>query len=1362
MLITEAITEAGIRLLGDLIQQALNKGEQTNHSRYTVLELWLTDLVDYNLIAQAVHDAQEQFVQSAGAYSSGHSQFLQLTADLIDCAGTGLDAFLEYLWGAYLFHSPGVAEYLWDLYPEIQREITLKAGRHFPASWDEMVFPMQEFLAYVERNLIAQNPDFEDIFSLQEFLGVVDSLTDPASVTDGRQYFSPLAGQFDTASLTIYLQSCINKIGSIDYRGYPRSKNTAILLKDIYIPVKLVPLTDYAQLKKYTRYQMADYDDPEWYIYQEPLGYRELLDHPGILVHEAVTKHPELLIISEGGGGKTTLLRYLALEYARVNLDALSQPVRQEVPGKNGNSPELPRPVPIYIDLADFVERWDANITLEKFATDSIAHLVQDENIAALLKALLDEGRCMLLLDGLDQVVTDENRRALVSRVSEAAANWRSVGNRIVVTSQLSGYHTAPLLGSFVGYLIQPFDRYQIRSFVYNWRRVLVEGSRPKPAGEKVMRQTYSDAMALAREITSNPRLLATVNTPLLLRLLTGIYQAGMFLPAQPAAVYQLATNVLLSEWQLPRVEGREPSVLEHELIPLLGALAHTVHSLNPSGLISEADLRDMLKRILGEMRPTTGDRHIAAAVDRLISILRNRPGVLVEMETQRFGFIFQGVQEYFAARHIISSYRLAARRIRDDLHNPRWNNVIALAVGYKALTSFEDATELIETAILMRGEGSGEFGRIATSFDSLLKRDLFYAARLLGKGVEVRPERAEWIVSQLMDFWLHGDRGSLGRFTPIFDQARRLLMSLDGTSAGAIALRIAVANLKASSEHVQAYAVDALTFFPSLQDQAQEELVELGTKAPLLARRAAVQALGRMKDLSFEAYFLLMLLTADENEQVSQKSREVLCRSAPIPDDVIQMWMGYLISMDPLKQRLSLRRLPQIGALPPRMIHELLNLMNSRDEEIQQLTVAALAAASNLDEDVLQVICNMLDHADSKLLSGAVGIFARPVDLPAPVVAHLVTWSADPDVRVRRSAVRALAECRNNTHEVLNALLARLDDPADNIRILAIEPLVVKGLNYNPAAHMLRHAAKDAIYQVRQAVARALRHVAEPDDNLQYVLHLLLSDQEVAVREEAIRTIAHMSNPGDMIIDYLIALVDLPDHPITRSAVRSLASLSHLPERALLALVQALDANWEQMGEMIADCLKEHDLSQHIINRLSQMAASNPKGSLPDQYRPPGLRALALDVLGRSLDSAPAFILPTMWEAADHSENMLVRIAAFGALAQAREITSSVAQMLLRALKDPLVEIRCAAAIALGYLVRRQPDPPLQADDMVTIARAIQQMLSEIPACDAWEPGSQLQSQLLRALGWIVPRTRKMRLQLGAQSEDLGRYLDQ
>ncbi|MDJ0732931.1 MAG: NACHT domain-containing protein [Nostocaceae cyanobacterium] len=154
---------------------------------------------------------------------------------------------------------------------------------------------------------------------------------------------------------------------------------------------------------------------------------------PGL---EAVNKNPKLMILGKPGAGKTTFLRYLAI---------------QCISGKFYS-----HLVPVFITLKDFAEAEDKPGLLE--------YISQQFSNSVSLQDVMKHNRTLILLDGLDEVREKDN-----SRILKEIRNFSNQNrdNNFVITCRIAAREYT--FEKFTEVEIADFDDKQIATFASNW-----------------------------------------------------------------------------------------------------------------------------------------------------------------------------------------------------------------------------------------------------------------------------------------------------------------------------------------------------------------------------------------------------------------------------------------------------------------------------------------------------------------------------------------------------------------------------------------------------------------------------------------------------------------------------------------------------------------------------------------------------------------------------------------------------------------------------------------------------------------------------------------------------------------------------
>ncbi len=141
-----------------------------------------------------------------------------------------------------------------------------------------------------------------------------------------------------------------------------------------------------------------------------------------------------------------------------------------DVRDKDGNNYGAAR-VPIYIRIANYADAFTKkhSLSLREFIFDSFGEVDASKDALRLfLEQTLGNGNAIILLDGLDEII-NQNDRAEVGRRIEQFMSGGNVTNLIIVTSRIAGYREAPLAGDLTLLTIRDLERRQVESFLRRW-----------------------------------------------------------------------------------------------------------------------------------------------------------------------------------------------------------------------------------------------------------------------------------------------------------------------------------------------------------------------------------------------------------------------------------------------------------------------------------------------------------------------------------------------------------------------------------------------------------------------------------------------------------------------------------------------------------------------------------------------------------------------------------------------------------------------------------------------------------------------------------------------------------------------------
>lgn len=444
---------------------------------------------------------------------------------------------------------------------------------------------------------------------------------------------------------------------------------------------------------------------------------------------EVLKTAPVSIILGDPGSGKSTLFRYLALVFAQH-----TAPEQLKVDDQR---------LPILVPLAAYDRALRTKtLPLSDFLAQYYAEYHEVPGLAPLFQTALDSGQALVLLDGLDEVVDNNTRVEIANRVQSFITRYAASGNRILITSRIVGYRTAPLPGDHPHYTVADFGMAEIERFTQQWcyaYESYIHG--PTSEAQQSARREHRQLMDAIKGAPGIERLAAN---PLLLTILALIHRQGQSLPRRRVQLYGVYLDTLLEHWSRARQQGLVvgKALDTFDTIPLLGPLALWLQTTKPAGTAQYHDVLREVTRILTARGSQDPDREARS----WLADLREHSGLLVQRGADAWGFLHLTFQEYLAAWGLV---RMPADErwttLRPHLHDPRWNEVIHLTAGILGVIQQNEAavTQFVDT-LLMAG----------SRVENLLHRDLFLAASIVADDVGVAPAVGQRIIQQLADVW--------------------------------------------------------------------------------------------------------------------------------------------------------------------------------------------------------------------------------------------------------------------------------------------------------------------------------------------------------------------------------------------------------------------------------------------------------------------------------------------------------------------------------------------------------------------------------------------------------------------------------
>jgi predicted NACHT family NTPase len=382
---------------------------------------------------------------------------------------------------------------------------------------------------------------------------------------------------------------------------------------------------------------------------------------PGL---EAVQQFSKLMILGKPGAGKTTFLKHLAIQCMGGIFLGAKQAVVGATIGVNYSEKEL------------------------LFKPPTLT------STASLLQGILEAGKGLILLDGLDEVREADNSSVL-RQIRDFSQQFSQ--NQFLITCRIAAREYT--FEQFTEVEIADFDDRQIADFSNKWFH-----SKNDPV----------KADRFLERLRADPPILELATSPLLLTLLCLVFEDSGDFPANRSELYKDGVDVLLKKWDAKRNIERDQVYKRLSLRRKEDLLSQVAYITFQAGnyFFKQKEAERHINQYIQNLPSASADPETleldSAAV---LKSIEAQHGLFVERARGIYSFSHLTFHEYFTARKIANScnpYTMTDPELQglaQHLTERRWREVILLTVGM-----LEDAGALLQllkqqTDVLMSGD---------------------------------------------------------------------------------------------------------------------------------------------------------------------------------------------------------------------------------------------------------------------------------------------------------------------------------------------------------------------------------------------------------------------------------------------------------------------------------------------------------------------------------------------------------------------------------------------------------------------------------------------------------------------------------
>lgn len=523
---------------------------------------------------------------------------------------------------------------------------------------EKLIYLREQFFNHLEKTIFAN-----DILARWRHQQSLDFLRNQVSVL--RQRADEAAGMFDAlkqkAALDHYCDEAFKSWDIIDLTNLPEGDvdlaTQNLLVRQLYMPLRIsiehsqeadVELSRIEEKRELRRRREAGYQFGE----EENVGE---VKNSGIGVW--LQTNNRMVVLGDPGGGKTTMLRWLA---TAMLLRYRQDPAFSQLPDVE----TLPEQhwIPVLIRCRDLGEA-DLCRCFSDFLSQHFLKTTLLPEEARVMQALILEkianNQVLLMVDGLDEITNPKVRVSFCQELERTAARYPNAP--IVVTSRIVGYRDMPFrMGKYFQHgVICELDRVHKDLFAKRWIEVTEQR---QSADERIKREKE-----LIEALHASDRIERLTGNPMLLTTLALVKRKVGKLPSRRNKLYAEAVAVLLN-WN----PGYYAPIDDSEAIPQLEYLAYEMCRRGVQRL-TDNEIMDLLEQFRKEYPTVRSAKNHSER--EFLALLEARSSILIKAGSI-WGKGQQKEQAAWEFRHLTFQEYLAAQALIDGKYPNRDRNL--------------------------------------------------------------------------------------------------------------------------------------------------------------------------------------------------------------------------------------------------------------------------------------------------------------------------------------------------------------------------------------------------------------------------------------------------------------------------------------------------------------------------------------------------------------------------------------------------------------------------------------------------------------------------------------------------------------
>lgn len=446
-----------------------------------------------------------------------------------------------------------------------------------------------------------------------------------------------------------YRDSLIRHYGSLRVIGATVDAPLDNVFTDVFI---------HRQLTAQRRANIEELHQADPDSFRQAHGQQERVSGLTLIQQGMLGEYPtHFYILGKPGAGKTTFLKYITMQAARERT--------------------IDR-IPIFVSLHEWTR--SKNEDLFAFIVSRFA-VCQVPDAAPFVKLLLEEGKALLVFDGLDEVRYEGKKRdRLTHQLRDFVRQYDRCQHLITCRIAASEY----IFENFKTVEVADFTPEQIAAYAAKWF------DEDKATYDFFMQELRKPEQKGVYELC---------NTPLLLSLVCLAFATDRAFPPTHAELYEDALDVLLKRWDASRQIDRDAlhtdEKIYRELSPqrkkeLFARIAYRTFQKGEY-FFRRRDLEGWITDYLATLPNIKAVADLDGQI--VLKAIEAQHSILVERAKEIYSFSHLTFQEYFTAHYLKQNQASGAvvRLIADHLGDDRWREVFLLTTSLLSEESAND-----------------------------------------------------------------------------------------------------------------------------------------------------------------------------------------------------------------------------------------------------------------------------------------------------------------------------------------------------------------------------------------------------------------------------------------------------------------------------------------------------------------------------------------------------------------------------------------------------------------------------------------------------------------------------------------------